>query len=111
MVLLPDGDGEFTRAVAYQPAGDVDISGGESRSRNLGLRASHEMEATDKSIEVGDVESNAIGLRFGDATGIYDLKNLNVLDANYYDLSGRRLEGRPTETGIYIVNGKKVVVK
>ena len=62
-------------------------------------------------IEVGDVDSNAIGLRFGDATGIYDLKNLNVLDANYYDLSGRRLEGRPTETGIYIVNGKKVVVK
>ena len=62
-------------------------------------------------IEVGDVDSNTIGLRFGDATGIYDLKNLNVLDANYYDLSGRRLEGRPTETGIYIVNGKKVVVK
>ncbi|MBR3021625.1 MAG: bacterial Ig-like domain-containing protein, partial [Bacteroidaceae bacterium] len=62
-------------------------------------------------IEVGDVESNAIGLHFGDATGIYDLKNLNVLDANYYDLSGRRLEGQPTETGIYIVNGKKVVVK
>ena len=57
------------------------------------------------------MDSNAIGLRFGDATGIYDLKNLNVLDANYYDLSGRRLEGQPTESGIYIVNGKKVIVK
>ena len=61
-------------------------------------------------IEVEAVESNAIGLRFGDATGI-----INVLtpaaDAAYYDLSGRRMNGQPTETGIYIVNGKKVIVK
>ena len=63
-----------------------------------------------EGLEVGTVESNAIGLRFGDATGI-----INVLtpaaDAVYYDLSGRCIKGQPTETGIYIVNGKKVVIK
>ena len=29
----------------------------------------------------------------------------------WYDLSGRKLSGKPTQKGIYIVNGKKVVIK
>ena len=31
--------------------------------------------------------------------------------AGYYTLDGRKLSGTPTEKGIYIVNGKKVIVK
>ncbi|MDE7455714.1 MAG: hypothetical protein K2M96_03300 [Prevotella sp.] len=34
-----------------------------------------------------------------------------VVDEAYYDLSGRRLYGRPTQRGIYIHSGRKVVVK
>ena len=30
---------------------------------------------------------------------------------NWYDLSGRRLAGKPSQRGIYIYNGKKVVIK
>ncbi|MBE6261454.1 MAG: hypothetical protein E7107_11655 [Prevotella sp.] len=29
----------------------------------------------------------------------------------YYSLSGRRIEGRPTEKGLYIHQGKKVIIK
>ncbi len=32
-------------------------------------------------------------------------------NAVYYNLNGQKLDGKPTEGGIYIVNGKKVVVK
>jgi len=32
-------------------------------------------------------------------------------NAVYYNLNGQKLEGRPTESGIYIMNGMKVVVK
>jgi hypothetical protein len=32
------------------------------------------------------------------------------LDAPYYDLQGRRLNGKPKQ-GLYIKNGKKVVIK
>ena len=28
-----------------------------------------------------------------------------------YDLQGRRIEGQPTQKGVYIVNGKKVIIK
>ena len=30
---------------------------------------------------------------------------------HYYDLSGRRLEGRPTKPGVYMSSGRKVVMR
>jgi hypothetical protein len=29
----------------------------------------------------------------------------------WYTIDGRRLSGKPTQKGLYIVNGKKVVIK
>jgi hypothetical protein len=34
-----------------------------------------------------------------------------IVDNHWYDLSGRRLNGKPTMKGIYIQNGSKVVIK
>jgi hypothetical protein len=31
--------------------------------------------------------------------------------ATWYDLNGRKLNGMPTKKGVYIMNGRKVVVK
>ena len=47
-----------------------------------------------------------------DATGIRNekLETRNESQA-WYDLQGRKLNGRPTTRGIYINNGKKVIVK
>ncbi|MCR4922303.1 MAG: endonuclease [Bacteroidaceae bacterium] len=36
---------------------------------------------------------------------------VNGRNGQWYDLSGRRLDGRPTVRGVYVVNGRKVVVK
>ena len=47
----------------------------------------------------------------GEATGIAGVA-VKVADAEgWYDLSGRKLNAVPTQKGIYIVNGKKVMVK
>ena len=32
-------------------------------------------------------------------------------DGKLYDLNGRYLQGKPTKKGVYIQNGKKVVVR
>lgn len=52
----------------------------------------------------------------GIATGIVDLSpatgnNPAAMEAEWYNLSGQKLNGQPTEKGMYIVNGKKVLVK
>ena len=57
--------------------------------------------------------AQAIGLRFGDgdATGITEISDDNNDNVVWHSLDGRMLDGRPTEKGLYIVNGKKVLVK
>ena len=48
-------------------------------------------------------------LGFGDVTAIRGIENGQLTIDNYYDLQGRRV-AQPTK-GLYIVNGKKVVIK
>lgn len=44
-------------------------------------------------------------------TGIADNKRESTTNNRYYDLNGRQLNAAPTQKGVYILNGKKVVVK
>ena len=60
----------------------------------------------------------AFVLNFGDdseASGISDATRLNnneqIINNKWYDLDGRRLNGKPTKKGVYIHGGRKVVVK
>ena len=52
----------------------------------------------------------SIGIRFDDATGIRPTLG-NDVEESWYDLSGRRIDGQPKAKGIYIMGGRKVVVK
>ena len=47
----------------------------------------------------------------GETTGISLTPALSEGEEVWYDLNGRRLAGKPGVKGLYIVNGKKVVVK
>ncbi len=59
--------------------------------------------------------ARAFIMNFGDGetTGIQPIRMENGTTPveGTYDLSGRRIQGQPTQKGIYIQNGKKVVVK
>ena len=67
--------------------------------------------------KVGDASSSSPILRtvmnFGDGTtSIHNLQStMDNEDGAWYDLSGRRLQTRPTAPGIYIRGGKKYIVK
>ena len=52
-----------------------------------------------------------VSAEFEAATGISDVKTDATENANWYDLSGRPLNGKPTKAGVYVKNGKKVVIK
>ena len=52
-----------------------------------------------------------IRLIFSSTTGIESVDREQSTVDGWYDLNGRRLPGKPTKKGVYIVNGKKMVVK
>ena len=59
----------------------------------------------------------AFNINFGDdeATGIIEVKGANevsgVNDNSWYSLDGRRLAGKPSARGIYVNNGRKIIIK
>jgi hypothetical protein len=46
-----------------------------------------------------------------DAIGEIDTTTGEISFDGWYDMSGRKLESKPTTKGIYINNGKKIVIK
>ena len=59
------------------------------------------------------VKALTFSLNFGDEDGIKDLSKRNHESAtgHWYDLGGRQIEQLPIHKGIYIKDGKKVVIK
>ena len=88
---------------ANQPITLIDKSTGKSTLMNDGI--SHTFDATETNIE----ERFVIAL--GDYTSITELENANQNDTPIiYDLQGRRLNTTSLKKGIYVVNGKKMVI-
>ena len=56
-----------------------------------------------------EISAPALSLSFGDVTGINEIQGAALKVNGYYDLLGRKV-ANPTK-GLYIVNGKKVVIK
>jgi hypothetical protein len=47
----------------------------------------------------------------GSDTGIGVLTVDDMENGSWYTVDGRKLQGKPTAKGLYIINGRKVVVK
>ncbi len=62
-------------------------------------------------VPTGTQSAPILTLVFGDATKITTTDFTDYTDGVFYDLNGRKLQGKPTKKGVYIMNGRKVVVK
>lgn len=67
------------------------------------------------ALSLGARENSFFGLpgEEGETTGIHSVENgqLTNENGNWYTLGGQKMNGKPATKGIYIINGKKVVVK
>jgi hypothetical protein len=75
-----------------------------------------EMAAHKAFVHVGGSQSaRSLTMVFDDASGISDATRLNnkeqIKNNNWFTLDGRRLQAKPTAPGIYLNNGKKVIIK
>lgn len=55
--------------------------------------------------------ANFVGIEFEEGVTGIDKLSLTNENAVWYSLDGRRLSGKPTQKGFYVVNGRKVVIK
>ena len=124
-----DGDAEIGKAYGFAGVAKTDIEVGDfvrvasgAKIRPMGCYllwsdtpnaaralARGDADELPKSITVRLVGSNgettAIGT-FDTQTGEIDFD-----PNNWYDISGRKLNGKPSQQGVYINNGKKVIIK
>ena len=62
-------------------------------------------------VPAATTNASALTIVFSDATGISTTNYTNFTNGDWYDLNGRKLQAVPTKKGVYIQNGRKVVVK
>ena len=63
------------------------------------------------SVNTGEPSARITIVFDSEATGIKTTDCTDYTDSVWYDLNGRKLDKMPTKKGVYIMNGKKVVVK
>ena len=68
-----------------------------------------------KGLTAGDPNDpysvKAFNLNLGEETGIRPTPDPSLNGGEWYDLSGRKLAGKPTKSGVYMNNGRKVAIK
>ena len=62
-------------------------------------------------LSISNSNARMINLVFDETTKITNTNLTNLTNGNWYDLNGRKLDKMPTKKGVYIMNGRKVVVK
>ena len=88
----------------YYPAADMTIGAQRAFFKLVGLTAGDLPTSEGQNVK-------SFVLNFGDEeTGIREI-DLSNLSNSWYTLDGRKLNGKPTVKGIYINNGRKVVIK
>ncbi len=124
-------DGNVSFRGTFSP---VELTGGDASNLYLGVGKNDQNEnvstlywpSSDKTINAfrgyfhinSTAQARAFMLNLDDeeTTGIVPIENGkwiidNGADAGWYDLSGRKLQSKPTKKGLYINNGKKVAIK
>ncbi len=101
---------DLSQSSAYYSLGVIDKIGfykfndGNSTTITLGANKAY-LEYTAPAGVKG------FALDFGGEDGIEQMVNHTSAERKWYDLNGRRLLAAPTAKGIYIIDGKKVVIK
>ena len=75
------------------------------------VRSALDIAANRAWLSIPTSTARSISIVFEDATGIDSMVNGQWSMDTWYDLNGRKLDKKPTQKGIYINNGRKVVVK
>ena len=110
--------GTENRSVLFLQNGNLYYPNGEEATTIGAFRAYFQLNGIwggEPEEPEGDSGVHSFVLNFGDGeTAIQEIvngKSSNGKSDEWYSVDGRKLEGKPTQKGIYIVNGKKMLIK
>jgi hypothetical protein len=92
--------------ILFLGAGNELLNPSEANQYIKGFRAYFQLKGA-----AAGARSFVLDFGDGEKTGIVNMNRETITNNRYYDLQGRRVNGQPTQKGIYIVNGRKVVVR
>lgn len=105
--------GEGTEPLTYteDPRGIVQIEYDVAQPTNVYIYAGNQTRAP-RMVKANEdcVKLWSLKVKPG-ASGISSITNIEKPQAEYYTLDGRKLNGRPVETGVYVTGGRKILVK
>ncbi len=122
LALSSEMQNENTLRVAGVCTGSSSIYGNSGTIFTFRVKANENIMVGKYQIQLSNAElsyGEAIGVAdrssvleiLGDANGISTLFSNGVSNIDVYDLNGRRVDESKTRKGIFIINGKKVLVK
>jgi hypothetical protein len=103
-----DREGQTTNYGKNEAFYRLASSGGNAKPNSAYIQLNQAAEAKVNFIFEDDLFDDVDN---GIATGISEAAGQDSKKLEWYSLDGRKLNGAPTEKGLYIVNGKKVLVK
>lgn len=80
-------------------------------SNDVNLKSFRAYFDLDGAVTAPDVVIDFEGNGDNEATGIFSTTNYTNEAGVWYDLQGRKLDTKPTAKGVYIVNGRKAIIK
>ena len=103
LAALPDniGSGEYT--FTYQLPIDLSQPGDYCLDSYIAYVVNGERLGT-SCVQIQSFTIDAL-------TGIDETENAESAKGKWYDLNGRRLQSKPTKSGLYIHNGKKEIIR
>jgi len=121
-LLIPTTDPNLALTVAPEFTGTLTgttIAASDANTTNYAFNGKQfvyvknaiDVAANKAWLAISATNAPVINLVFGDATKIENTNVPNLTNGDWYDLNGRKLQKMPTKKGVYIMNGKKVVVK
>jgi len=121
IILIPT-DATSNQAVAPEFVGTLETTTIAASSENqnnyafnglqfVWVKNAIDVAANKAWLTISATNAPVINLVFGDATGIDMVESGKLKVESWYDLNGRKLQKMPTKKGVYILNGKKVVIK
>ena len=105
LAALPDSIGNGNYTFTYQMPIDL------SQPGNYYLDSYIAEMVNNERVGYSCVIINEFTITNPDITGIAEIVTGESAEAEWHDLNGRRLTAKPAAKGLYIVNGRKVVVK